>query len=165
MGEEGGGIVSVTGGAGGIEARYEDIETLARLFDDTGDDMRTYAWDDKGIAANGDLVESSILSPGTFASAESAVLGATIGPGGVAFEAVDLEVDALAMRANVTILRGVDDLQRQAFEALDYLGGRLLGTVLPSLLLIGGVGALLTAARNPLLAKPALRPPRPDSGR
>lgn len=152
MGEEGGGIVSVTGGAGGIEARYDDIETLARLFDDTGDDLRTYAWDDKGIAANGDLVESSILSPGTFASAEAAVLGATIGPGGVAFEAVDLEVDALAMRANVTILRGVDDLQRQAFEALDYLGGRLLGTVLPSLLLIGGVGALLTAASNPLLA-------------
>lgn len=149
---EGGGIVSVTGGAGGIEARYDDIETLAQLFDGTGDDLRSYAWDDKGIAVNGDLVESSILSPGTFASAESAVLAATVGPNGLAFEAVDLEVDALAMRANVVILRGADDLQRQAIEALDYLAGRTLGTVLPALLLIGGTGALLTLASNPALA-------------
>ena len=152
MTEGGDGIVSVTGGAGGIEARYDDIETLAQMFDGTGDDLRSYAWDDKGIAVNGDLVESSILSPGTFASAESAVLAATIGPNGLAFEAVDLEVDALAMRANVVILRGADDLQRQAIEALDYLAGRTLGTVLPALLLIGGTGALLTLASNPALA-------------
>ena len=148
MGDDGGGIVSVTGGAGGIEARYEDIETLAHLFDDTGDSLRSWAWDDKGIAADGDLVESSILSPLTFARAEAAVLGATVGPGGLAFEAVDIELDAFAMQANVVILRGVDDLQREAIELLDYLVGRTLGAVLPSLLLVGA----LTVATSPALA-------------
>lgn len=152
MGDGEGGIVSVTGGAGGIEARYADIETLARLFDDTGDGLRGYAWEDKGIAADGELLESSILSPGTFASAEAAVLKATIGPGGLAFEALDLEVDALAMQANVVILRGADDLQRQAFEALDYLIGRSIGTALPGLLLVGAGGLLTLAVTNPGLA-------------
>ncbi|GAA3533761.1 hypothetical protein [Nocardioides daeguensis] len=148
MGDDGGGIVSVTGGAGGIEARYEDIETLARLFDDTGDGLRSWAWDDKGIAADGDLVESSVLSPLTFTTAEAAVLKATIGPGGLAFEAVDLELDALAMQANVVILRGVDDLQRQAVELLDYLVGRTIGALGPSVLLLGA----LTLATSPGLA-------------
>ena len=152
MAEGDGGIVSVTGGAGGIEAKYSDIETLARIFDDTGDELRSRAWDDKGIAVNGELVESSILSPVTFASAEAAILAATVGPGGLAFEALDLEVDALAMQANVLILRGADDLRRQAIEALDYLVGRALGTALPGLLLAGTGGVLLTLAANPGLA-------------
>jgi hypothetical protein len=152
MTEGDGGIVSVTGGAGGIEAKYTDIETLARIFDDTGDELRSRAWEDKGIVANGDLVESSILSPLTFATAESAVLAATIGPGGLAFEALDLEVDALAMQANVFILRGADDLRRQAIEALDYLVGRTLGFALPGLLVAGTGGLLVTLAANPGLA-------------
>lgn len=146
------GIVSVTGGAGGIEARYADIETLARLFDDTGDGLRATAWQDKGILADGDLLESAVLAPHTFAAAEIAVLQATVLPGGLAVEALDLEVDALAMQANVVILRGADDLQRGAVEALDYLLGRSLGTVLPSLLLVGAAGTVLTVATNPGLA-------------
>lgn len=145
-------IVSVTGGSGGIEARYEDLETLARLFDDTGDGLRSAAWDDKAIAANGDLLESAVLSPGSFADAEGAVLGATVGPDGLAVSAVGFEVDAFAIRANVGILRGVDDLQRQLFEGLDYLAGRALGTVLPGLLVLGGAGLLALAATNPALA-------------
>jgi hypothetical protein len=56
------------------------------------------------------------------------------------------------MQANVFILRGADDLRRQAIEALDYLVGRTLGFALPGLLVAGTGGLLVTLAANPGLA-------------
>lgn len=155
-------ITSVTGGTGGIEARYDDVERLAALFDDAGDDLRHDAWDDKALAINGDLLESSVLSPGSFADAEGAVLAATLGPGGLAARAVGLEADALSMQVAVGLLRTSDDLARQGMEALDYLGGYALGASLPALGLAGLVGGAALVLSNPALvaylaAHPELR--------
>jgi hypothetical protein len=144
-------IESVTGGRGGVEARYSDIESLAAIFDTTGDGLRRDAWDDKALALNGDLLESSILSPGTFLDAEAAVIAATIGPDGLAFRAVGLEADALSMQVNVTILRGADELVRQGFEVIDYATGFALGFALPVVTAAGLTGGLLFLAGNPVL--------------
>ena len=144
-------ISSVTGGAGGIEARYADIEGLASIFDGAGDELRQDAWDDRALALNGDLLESSILSPGSFADAEGAVVAATIGPHGLAMRAVGLEADALSMQVSVGLLRTSDDLARQGFETLDYLGGYALGAALPVLGLAGLVGGAALILSNPAL--------------
>jgi hypothetical protein len=144
-------IESVTGGVAGVEARYTDIESLAAIFDSTGDGLRRDAWDDKALAINGDLLESSILSPGTFLDAEAAVLAATIGPDGLAFRAVGLEADALSMQVNVTILRGADELVRQGFEVLDYLTGFAIGFALPAVTVAGLAGGLLFLGGNPIV--------------
>lgn len=151
MSEGDGHIVSVTGGAGGIEASYTDIESLAAIFDDAGDGMRHDAWDDKALALNGDLLESAVLSPGSFADAEGAVLAATVGPRGLAFRAVGLEADALSMQVSVGLLRGSDQLSKQAFEVLDYAGGYALGASLPFLGLAALVGGATLALTNPAL--------------
>lgn len=155
-------ITSVTGGAGGIEARYDDITLLASIFDDAGDTMRHDAWDDKTLALNGDLLESAILSPGSFADAEGAVLAATLGPDGLASRAVGLEADALSMQVAVGILRTSDDLARQGMEALDYLAGYALGASLPVLAVGGLLGGTALLLSNPALvailaADPGLR--------
>ncbi len=146
------GIVSVTGGVGGVEARYVDIESLAAIFDSTGDGLRRDAWDDKALALNGDLLESAILSPGSFADAEAAIIEATIGPRGLAFRAVGLEADALSMQVSVTLLRASDDLVRESFEVLDYLTGYAVGYSLPVLGLAGLVGGAGLLLANPALA-------------
>lgn len=144
-------ILSVTGGVGGIEARYEDIESLAGIFDTAGDGLRREAWEDKALALNGDLLESSVLSPGSFADAEAAVIAATVGPHGLAVRAVGLEVDALSMQVNVTLLRASDDLAHESFEVLDYLAGYALGFSLPALGLAGLVGGAALLLSNPAL--------------
>jgi len=145
-------IVSVTGGADGIEANYTDIEHLASLLDDAGDGLRHDAWEDKALALNGDLLESSILSPGSFADAEGAVVAATIGPHGLAFRAVGVEADALSMQVSVSLLRASDDLSRQAMEVLDYGAGYVLGASLPLLGLAGLLGGTALILSNPALA-------------
>lgn len=151
MSEGDGHIVSVTGGAGGIEARYDDIEGLAAIFDGAGDGLRHDAWDDKTLALNGDLLESAVLSPGSFADAEGAVIAATVGPHGLAVRAVGLEADALSMQVSVGLLRESDALAKQAFEALDYAGGYALGAALPVLGLGALVGGVTLALTNPAL--------------
>ncbi len=145
-------IVSVTGGVGGIEARYGDIERLAALFDRVGDGLRHDAWEDKGVLAEGDLLESAILSPLTFAAAESDVVAATLGPHGLAVRALGLEADALSMQVAVSLLRAGDDLARQAFEVLDYAGGYVVGASLPVLLLGGAAAGTALLITQPGLA-------------
>lgn len=147
-------IESVVGGADGIEAHYTDITLLARLIDRAADDLRHDAWDDKALALDADLLESSILSPVSFAEAEAAVVAATVGPSGLASRAVGLEADALSMQVAVSLLRGSDELSRQAMEALDYAVGYAIGGSLPVLGLAGLVG--LVGGGALLLSNPAL---------
>ena len=47
--------LSVSGGAGGIEATYDDLGRLGRLYGATGGRLVEAAWDDQLEAADGDL--------------------------------------------------------------------------------------------------------------
>jgi hypothetical protein len=151
-------ITDVSGGAGGTDARLEDILALAGLFDTAGDGLRGDAWEDKGLLLDGDLVASALLSPGTFAEAELEVLAATYGPDGLAVRAVGVEAVALVMETGVQAYRNVDELSRQVLEGIDYAIGYTIGAALP-VLLVGGVAVV---AANPavvafLAANPAAR--------
>lgn len=144
-------IVSVTGGAGGTEARYEDILSLAGLYDTAGNELRADAWDDKLLLADGDLVASSVLSPLSFADAEAAVIAATVGPDSLAVRAVGIEADALIMQTAVGTYRLADDVSRQMWEVIDYAGGYVLGAALPGLVVVAGLGTVTFLATNPAL--------------
>ncbi len=145
-------IESVRGGAGGTTARYDDLLRLARMYDATGDTLSAHAWEDKAIAADGDLLASAVLAPGTFAEAEGAILAATVGPRGLAARALGIEADALVITVSVQAYRVADATVQQAFEALDYLAGYAAGAALPTLVLAGGAGVLAVAAANPAWA-------------
>ena len=131
--------VTVTGGAGGVEARFDDLERLGRLYAETGGRLAEAAWDDKLEAADGDLLASAILSPGTFADAEQAILRATYGPDGLVASALVVEGQALVFTAVADLYRAADAVQREAFERLSYGLGYAAGLSLPALLVSGGL--------------------------
>ena len=131
--------IRVSGGAGGIDARFDDIERLGALYGATGDRLVQWAWDDKLEAADGDLVASAALSPVTFAEAEAAILDATYGPDGLVAGAATIAAQSLCFEAVVEIYRGADELRRAALEAVSYGLGYVVGVHLPGLVVAGGL--------------------------
>ncbi|MFC4783155.1 PGAP1-like alpha/beta domain-containing protein [Nocardioides sp. MAHUQ-72] len=131
--------VTVSGGAGGIDARYDDIERLGRLYGDTGAWLLEAAWDDKLEAADGDLLASAILSPGTFAAAEGAIVDATYGPRGLVARALVIEAESFCFVAVVEVYRSADELRHGVIEALSYGLGFVVGVDLPGVLVLGGI--------------------------
>ncbi len=140
--------LSVAGGAGGIEARYDDLARLGRLYGDTGGRLVEAAWDDKLEAADGDLLASAVLSPRSFADAETAILDATYGPRGLVVRAATIEAHSLCFVGVVELYRAADDARAAAVETLHYGLGYVVGVHLPALALVGGLayGAVHLAA-------------------
>lgn len=142
--------ISVSGGANGIDAKFDDIRQLGDLYGSIGPTLVGYAWDDKLEAADGDLLASAILSPGTFAEAEGAIVEATYGPHGLAVKAAVIEGQAICFVAVVEFYEDADEAIHQAFEALSYGVGFAAGFVLPGAVIAGGVGLVGLALTNPL---------------
>lgn len=130
----------VSGGAGGIDARYDDLERLGRLYADTGGRLAGWAWEDRLEAADGDLLLSGALAPASFAEAEGAILDATYGPRGLVVRAATIEAQSMCFAACVELYRTADEAQHAALEALSYGVGFGLGRQLPGLLLGGAAG-------------------------
>ncbi|HSE72664.1 MAG TPA: hypothetical protein VLA97_17985 [Nocardioidaceae bacterium] len=144
-------ITSVRGGAYGTEAHYERMLELANEYDAMGGDLREQAGLGARVMADGDLLESAVLSPLSFAEAEADVLGATTGLGGLLVRSLELEADALLLRATVMTYRSIDELQQQAYDVLDYTTGRMLAYAAPGLVLGGGAAYLTLVGANPFL--------------
>lgn len=123
-------ITGVTGGVAGLAAAYSRVRALAAAYDAAGNRMRGQAGLGGRTLVNGDLLESGLLSPRTFADAEGAVLAATTGPDGILVESVAWEADARLIDATVHAFEGTDDLVRAAFEAIDYAVMRAAGHAL-----------------------------------
>jgi hypothetical protein len=146
-------IESVSGGSHGVQAGYEQMLALAERYERQAGDFVEMAGLGARIMANGDLLESSILSPGSFADAELQVLDATTGANGLTVRAIGIEADALGVRAVVAAFKASDSLSRHAMEMLDNALGKLLfvGTVaaLPALLAAGGVSYAYYSTLSP----------------
>lgn len=119
-------IGSVAGGAAGVEAEYADLRRLGEYFEALGRDIGDAAQDDSLAAFDADLVASSILSPATAAAAEHAILAATVGPEGLAPQALLLHVRGQACQGALALYRGADEARAAACEA----AGRALGWTL-----------------------------------
>ena len=153
-------ITGITGGSEGLAATYARVLALAATYDTAGDRMRGWAATGARVLANGDLVESAVLAPVSFARAEAAVVVATTGPDGILVESLGWETDAVLIRVAVRALQETDDLVHGALEAVDYLVGRSLGFTLvvsaPALLTAGLIAGPLAHAVWPHLP-PALQ--------
>lgn len=136
-------IESVSGGSHGVQAGYEQMLALAERYERHAGDFVEMAGLGARVMANGDLLESSILSPVSFADAEVQVLDATTGADGLTVRAIGIEADALGVRAVVAAFKASDGLSRHATEMIDNALGRLLfaslPVALPALLTAGGI--------------------------
>jgi len=121
--------------------KYDDMLRLADLFDDAGERMRAWSQLGRDILADPDVTDSAALSPTTWATAEEEVRAATTGKGGLLNRSLELDADALVLRATVMTYRWIDELQAAAYQTLGTIAGRAIGYLAPEVNLGGAIVA------------------------
>ena len=119
--------------------KYDQMLALADLFDSTGNEMRTRARLGAEILGDDDVVDSGQLSPATWGQAEEDIRGATTGKHGLLTRSVELDADALVVRATVLTYRWIDELQQAAYKTLGSIAGRAIGYLAPEVALGGAI--------------------------
>lgn len=119
--------------------KYDQMLALADLFDSSGHDLRTRARLGAEILGDDDVAGTSELSRGTWAQAEEDILAATTGKAGLLTRSVELDADALVVRATVLTYRWIDELQQAAYKTLGAIAGRAIGYLAPEVALGGAI--------------------------
>jgi hypothetical protein len=125
--------------AGVTADKYHEMLALADLFDASGLEMRSRARLGAEILADDDVADSAELSPATFAQAEEDIRAATTGKQGLLTRSVELDADALVVRATVLTYRWIDELQEAAYKTLGSIAGRAIGYLAPEVALGGAI--------------------------
>ncbi|AIY19151.1 hypothetical protein GUY44_01765 [Pimelobacter simplex] len=121
--------------------KYDQMLRLADLFDDAGAQMRSWAQLGRDVLGDPDVAESAPLSPATWAIADEEVRAATTGKGGLLGRSIELDADALVLRATVLTYRWIDELQAAAYQTLGSIAGKAIGYLAPEVNLGGAIVA------------------------
>jgi hypothetical protein len=124
-----------------IAERYDELMRLADLFDGTGAEMRSRAGLGEQLLRDPAVEESAELAPASFERFDDDVRAATTGRHGLLARSVELDADALVVRATVLTYQWIDDLQAAAFRTLGSIAGRAIGYLAPEVALGGAVVA------------------------
>ena len=119
--------------------KYDRMLRLADLFDSAGQEMRARSRLGAEILRDEAVAESSELSRATFDAAADAVREATTGGHGLLTRSIELDADALVVRATVLTYRWIDDLQEAAYQTLGAIAGRAIGYLAPGVALGGAI--------------------------
>ena len=119
--------------------KYDQMLALADLFDSAGGDMRARARLGEEILRDDDVVDSGLLSRPTWGRAEEDIRAATTGKQGLTTRSVELDADALVVRATVLTYRWIDELQQAAYKTLGSIAGRAIGYLAPEVALGGAI--------------------------
>lgn len=125
--------------AADLADKYDRMMRLASLFDDAGEQMRQRAALGADVVADPAFTESEPLSPATWTEAEQDVRGATTGKNGLLTRSIELDADALVLRATVLTYRWIDELQSAAYKTLGSIAGRAIGYLAPEVALGGAI--------------------------
>lgn len=128
-----------TTGADVAGDKYDAMLALADLFDTAGNQVRARARLGQEVLRDDDVVAGAALSPGTFDQAEEDIRAATTGRHGLLTRSVELDADALVVRATVLTYRWIDELQKAAFDTLGSIAGRAIGYLAPEVALGGAI--------------------------
>ena len=120
---------------------YEAMLRLAALLDDSGDELRRRAALGPQIINDPAFADSAPLSPRTHQEAEETIRAATTGKHGLFARSIELDADALVLRATVLTYQWIDELQAAAFETLGSIAGRAIGYLAPEVALGGAIVA------------------------
>lgn len=125
MGETGPGVsnITVSGGAGGIEAKLEDLAAMGDLTDDVAETTLGIAASSHRYLADPNVVASALLNPAGVARFEAAMLGALDGPSGLTATSAAIGLRAPALRATAEAYRQVDQLSARALDAIRWMEG------------------------------------------
>lgn len=129
----------VRGGPGGVAADLTDMRRVADELDRAGSRLRVLAAQARRLTLDGDLLASTVLSPGTAAAATAQLLDAAFGPQGTTSVAVTLELGAVGLRG----VAGLFEARDRAADGLADLREDLLATSIGSAAIPAGAGAYL----------------------
>ena len=119
--------------------RYQDLVELADLFEATAEDLRARSRLGVEVLGDEEVSASEELSPTTYAAAPDDIRSATTGKRGVLNRSIELDADALVVRATVLTYRWIDELQDAAYRTLGSIAGRAIGYLAPEVALGGAI--------------------------
>lgn len=130
MAETGPGVTDlrVSGGAGGVEARLEDLAAMGDLTDDVAGNTLSIAMSCQKYLVEPNVIASALLNPGGAARFETAMLGALDGPTGLAATSAAIGMRALTLQATSEAYHQVDTLNARAIDAIRWMEGAALAT-------------------------------------
>ena len=132
-------IPSTPGEAANMADTYDRMLRLADLFDASGQEMRIRSKLGADILRDEAVAESSALSKRTFDAAADDIRSATTGTRGLLTRSIELDADALVVRATVLTYRWIDELQEAAYTTLGSIAGRAIGYLAPGVALGGAI--------------------------
>ena len=132
-------IPSTPGEAADMADTYDRMLRLADLFDASGQEMRIRSKLGADILRDEAVAESSALSKPTFDAAADDIRSATTGTRGLLTRSIELDADALVVRATVLTYRWIDELQEAAYTTLGSIAGRAIGYLAPGVALGGAI--------------------------
>ncbi|MGG7464625.1 hypothetical protein [Plantibacter sp. YIM 135347] len=130
--------VTVSGGAGGIGAKLDDMRLQAQQLSSLSSDLVEQAIAAGGKAADGDLLESMVLSPVTGAAAEGAIVVAS---GSLLLVATQTGVAAIFLEGAVIAYETADQALAALTTALHNGVAFVIGVVAIPLALVTAAGA------------------------
>jgi len=123
------------------EHAYEQMLQIADGLDAAGDQFRAWSRTGQDVLRDPDVTESAELSPKTYEEAAESIEAASLGRGGLLGRSLELDADALAVRATVITYRWINELQNAAFRSLGSIAGRAIGFLAPQIELGGSLVA------------------------
>lgn len=121
------------------EATYERMLQVADSFDAVGEQLRAWSRTGQDVLRDPDVTESAELSDKTYDAAIESIEAASLGRGGLLGRSLEMDADALAVRATVLTYRWIDELQTAAYRSLGSIAGRAIGFLAPEVELGGSL--------------------------
>jgi hypothetical protein len=122
-----------------VTESYERLLALADVFDSAGAELRARAGLGAEVLRDPAVTDTADLAPATYTQAEEDVRAATTGKHGLMTRSLELDADALVVRATVVTYQWIDELRTVASSTLGSIAGRAVGYLAPTVELGGAV--------------------------
>ena len=119
--------------------KYAHLLQLADVFDRSGDELRGMVGLGAEVLRDDAVADSADLSSASHARAEEDIRAATTGKHGLLSRSIELDADALVVRATVLTYQWIDELRDAAYETLGAIAGRAIGYLAPNVALGGAI--------------------------
>lgn len=123
-----------------MSQKYDEMLALAASFDRASAELRARAGLGREILTDPEVAESAELSAKTWRPVDDDLRAAT-GRHGLLGRSIELDADALVVRATVLTYRWIDELAAAATETLGAIAGRAIGYLAPEVSLGGALVA------------------------
>ncbi len=119
--------------------KYDQLLQLADVFDRSGDELRAMSGLGAEVLRDDAVADSADLSATSHARAEEDIRAATTGKHGLLSRSIELDADALVVRATVLTYQWIDELRDAAYESMGAIAGRAIGYLAPNVALGGAI--------------------------